>query len=285
MSYLLDKKIKQKKVLKIALGVVVLLILLYFRSGIFNGFSIVGHVVFRPVLILGNSVGEKIKSAGSYFAFKNSLSSENENLKSELEKDKATMANYDSVLAENVSLKEIFGRTNLGAELPRGSSAPKFVLSAILAKPNQSPYDTLVIDAGASLGIKKGDTVFALGNVPIGRVDLVYPNSSKVILFSNSGEKTQVVIGSKPARNASGIADAGGNIFTEIVGRGGGNFEMVMPKDLTLAKGDQAVLPGIVPYVLGIVETTISDPRDPFQKALLVSPVNIQELKFVEVEK
>lgn len=98
-------------------------------------------------------------------------------------------------------------------------------------------------------------------------------------------DKVLAIAAKIPARNASGIADAGGNIFTEIVGRGGGNFEMVMPKDLTLAKGDQAVLPGIVPYVLGIVETTISDPRDPFQKALLVSPVNIQELKFVEVEK
>ena len=49
-------------------------------------------------------------------------------------------------------------------------------------------------------------------------------------------------------------------------------------------KGDEVVLPGITPYVLGIMETTISDPRDPFAKTLLTSPVNIQELKFVEVE-
>ena len=66
--------------------------------------------------------------------------------------------------------------------------------------------------------------------------------------------------------------------------RGGGNFEMTMPKDLTLSKGDQVVLPGLNSYVLGVVQTIISDPRDPFAKALLVSPVNIQELKFVEVE-
>jgi len=44
------------------------------------------------------------------------------------------------------------------------------------------------------------------------------------------------------------------------------------------------VLPGITPYTLGIVQTILSDPRDSFQKALLVSPVNIFELKFVEVE-
>ena len=60
---------------------------------------------------------------------------------------------------------------------------------------------------------------------------------------------------------------------------------MIIPRDLTLAEGDQAVLPGINPYVVGIVQTIISDPRDPFIKALLTSPVNMQELKFVEVEE
>ena len=60
---------------------------------------------------------------------------------------------------------------------------------------------------------------------------------------------------------------------------------MIMPKDFTIQKGDQVVMPGLNSYVLAIVQTIISDPRDPFIKALLTSPVNIQELKFVEVEK
>jgi hypothetical protein len=77
---------------------------------------------------------------------------------------------------------------------------------------------------------------------------------------------------------------SGKDVFLEIVGRGGGNFEMIIPRDFIILKGDEVVLPGIVPYVVGIVETIISDPRDSFTKALLVSPVNIQELKFVEVE-
>ena len=73
------------------------------------------------------------------------------------------------------------------------------------------------------------------------------------------------------------------NLSMELVGRGGGNFEMIMPKDITLQKGDQVALPGIIPHVVAIAETIISDPRDPFTKALLTSPVNIQALKFVEV--
>src|SRR3989338_2093783 len=144
------------------------------------------------------------------------------------------------------------------------------IVSAILAKPNKSFYDTLVIDIGLKQGVKVGDSVFALGNIPIGRIAEVHAYSSKVILFSNSGEKTQVVINK--------------NIFMEVVGRGGGNFEMAIPKDFNLSKGSEVVLPGIMPNVLAVVETVLSDPRDSFQKALLVAQVNIQELKFVEVE-
>jgi cell shape-determining protein MreC len=118
--------------------------------------------------------------------------------------------------------------------------------------------------------VTTGATVFALGNVPIGRVDLVYENSSRIILFSNPGEKTSV--------------DINDTTF-ELVGRGGGNFEMNLPRDIDLQKGAQAVLPRVTPHVVATVETIISDPRDAFKKALLVSPVNIKELRFVEIEK
>ena len=262
MSYLLDKKTKRKKFFTVLFFVVVFLILIYFRSGIWSGLSRASGIIFRPVLVLGNTVGGKFGNFGSYFSFKSSLSKENEDIKSELNTNNAAMSNYNALLAENISLKEILGRMG---------ERRNFILSAILSKPNQSLYDTLVVDAGTNVGLEKGDMVFAEGNVPIGKVAEVYSNSSKVILFSNSGEKTQVVVGNT-------------NVFMEVVGRGGGNFEMILPRDFTLLEGDAVVLPGIMPRVLGIVETIISDPRDPFQKALLVSPVNIQEIKFVQVE-
>jgi cell shape-determining protein MreC len=263
MSYLLDKKIKNKKVFRIALAVIFLIILFFFRAGIFNGFSNISQKIFRPILITGNNLGDKFKSFGAYFVSKGYLYEQNQKLQMQVDFNNARNSNYDSVVADNISIKEILNRKD--PKVP-------MVLSAILNKPNQSIYDTLVIDAGASKGIKAGDTVFALGNVPIGRVDIVYENSSKVILFSSAGEKTQAVISGK-------------NVFMELVGRGGGNFEMIMPKDFTMQKGDQAVLPSINPYVLAIAQTIISDPRDPFNKMLLTSPVNIQELKFVEIEQ
>ena len=190
-------------------------------------------------------------------------------MQSRLSREEARILNYDSLLAENENLKGMLGRKDAKAST---------ILAAILSKPNQSAYDTLVVDVGATQGIEEGSTVFALGNVPIGRVALVYQDSSKVTLFSSAGEKTQAIISL-----GYGSGEAGKDIFIELVGRGGGNFEMTMPKDFIIKKGDQAVLSGRNPYLLAVAEKIISDPRDPFVKVLLVSPVNVQELKFVEV--
>ncbi|MFZ2205185.1 MAG: rod shape-determining protein MreC [Minisyncoccia bacterium] len=286
MSYLLDRKIKRRKFSTIAVIVVFLFISIYFRSALFSKLSYVAHFVFKPVVVLGNNIGDKFSSTGAYFKNKKLIVLKNEELQAQLNEMSARVSNYSIVLDENNNLKEILGRKTEKANM---------ILSAILSKPNKSIYDTLIIDAGANQGIKIGEVVFALGNVPIGRVAEVDASSSKVVLFSNPKEKTEVVITpdcnllKEPVVSASGevlppIIHTGGNIFMQIVGRGGGNFEMILPRDLILEKGTEVHLPGITPYILGVVQTIISDPRDAFQKALLTSPVNIQELKFVEVQ-
>src|SRR3989344_2131431 len=238
MSYLVDKKIKRKKVLTSLFFLLIFLTLFYFRAGMWGGLSYVSHGVFRPVLALGSTVGEQLSNVKSFFISKNTLYLENQQVRLQLSENEVRMSNYNSILAENLSLKEILARRDTKMDV---------VVSAILAKPNQSLYDTLVIDVGEAEGIQKGKTVFALGNIPIGRVANIYAHSSKVILFSNSGEKTQVVAPLKLAH------PSGGSIFFELVGRGGGNFEMIMPSNFTLVKGDEVVLPGITPSVVAVV--------------------------------
>jgi cell shape-determining protein MreC len=262
MNYLLDRKSKKKKLPSYIFFVVLVVVIFYFRSPIFSGLSYVASAIFRPVLVVGGNIGEKFSGIGGFFSFRNTLIKENEELRDKLAEKDAQMSNYNTMLDENAKLQEILNRKPENLSL---------ALSAILAKPNTSLYDTLIIDIGGNDGLGVGDIVFALGDVPVGYVAGVSASSSKVILFSNPGEKTEIVIG-------------GVDVFAQIVGRGGGNFEMVMPRDFILEKGDTVALPGIVPRVVATVETIISDPRDSFQKALLVSPVNIFELKFVQVE-
>jgi cell shape-determining protein MreC len=89
MSYLLDKKIQRNKLFKIAICIVCLLVLFFLRSFIFNGLSYVSLSVFRPVLVLGNKLGEKLKTTGSYFISKNSLFLQNQELQSRLNENEA----------------------------------------------------------------------------------------------------------------------------------------------------------------------------------------------------
>lgn len=263
MSYLLDKKNKRKNLNKIIIMIIVLFFLGFFRVSIFNGFSYLAHQISRPFLILGNSIGNKTSNISSYFSFKKNLYQENEYLKNQLNEMNARVSNYSSVLDKSIKLEEVLGKKKTNRDMIQGG---------ILSKSSNSVYGSLIIDIGKNQSVEIGQRVFAYGYVPIGKVAEVYPKSSKVILYSSPLENTEVVISGK-------------DIFMEVVGRGSGNFEMILPRDFVLDIGTEVDLPGSENYILGYVASIISDPRDSFQKALLRSPVNIFELKFVEVEK
>ena len=141
---------------QIAIVVVVLLFLFYFRNGILNGLSSASHFIFRPVLFVGNSIGNKFQNFGIYFESKKLLNIENENLKLEKNLNEARISNYNTILDENIKLKEILGRI---------SENKKMIVAGILSRPNKSPYDTLIIDIGVKDGAYVGQNVFALGNI------------------------------------------------------------------------------------------------------------------------
>jgi cell shape-determining protein MreC len=220
-------------------------------------------MVLQPILKIGHNIGINITNTRSFFVSKHVLQTENQNLKNELDEARATSSNYNSVLDENSKLKEVLERKDPNTSL---------ILASILSKPNKTPYDTLMIDAGEKEGVSLGALVLALGNIPIGNVSAVYPNSSTVVLFSTSGEKTDIIVGGRDA-------------YMQIVGRGGGNFEMVLPRDFELEEGAEVTLPGITSHLVAKVVTILSDPRDAYKKALLRSLVNTQELQFVQIEK
>jgi cell shape-determining protein MreC len=263
MSYLLDKKLKNNKIKKIALIVILFFFLFIFRVNVLSVLSSATHFIFRPFVILGNNIENKFSNINSYFYSKKLLNLENETLKLERNINEAKMSNYKNILDENLKLKEILGRKAENKDM---------IIASIISKPDRSLYDTLIIDIGTNSGITANQKVFALGNIPIGKIVEVYGNSSKVILYSSPGERADVIVGGK-------------DVVMQIIGRGGGNFEMLLPRDFNIEKSTEVALPGIAAHTVAIVESIISDPRDSYQKALLRSPVNIFELKSVEVEE
>ncbi|MCU0660532.1 MAG: rod shape-determining protein MreC [Candidatus Pacebacteria bacterium] len=262
MSYLRNKALRQRKIFHLALTICAVVLAVVFRAPLGTAFSKVAHGVAWPFLELKQSISEVFSVVQITFQTKETLVAQNEALLQELEEAKLANLERDILFADNVALR---------AALERPQTEGERLVATILSKPNKSPYDTLVIDIGTDTGITPGATVFARGSVPIGMIDEVYRRNARVRLFSTPKESTQVTL-----KNG---------IQIDIVGTGGGSFKATLPRDITIVEGDILTLPLLTPQIVAVVKKIVSDSRDPFQTILATSPVNIQELKFVEVEK
>jgi len=251
----------RKKIIRNIIGFGIFFILSALGVLSFSGelFNFVG----RPIWKVEKFITDGFYNMNYLLRTKSALTNENHNLIEEDSNIRLSMIDYQILKDENNELKEMFDR------LPIKNN---FILGNILTKPNHSPYDTIIIDVGNNVGIKEGDLVYANGNIPIGNVSKVYVKTSLISLYTNPGQKTE---GFMEGTNAS----------VELIGRGGGNFEMVIPIELSAEKGTIIFLPGNPSEVIALIDEIISEPTDPFKKVILSSPVNVQNLKWVQVKK
>lgn len=196
----------------------------------------------------------------SVFYLKSSLLEENETLKKEIRDISLKLLDRNLLYEENLLLKERHGRNGPG----------QTVVARVLAKPPRSLYDTLVIDVGSGEGVKGGEKVLYGDNIMIGEVVEVFEKTSKVRLFSSSGESINVTIGKHA-------------VPALAVGMGGGNFEIKIPRDTPVSLGDSILAPSLMPHFLGVVEYIESKESDPFERILLKSPISPFEIEIVEI--
>ena len=162
--------------------------------------------------------------------------------------------------------------------LPKENEDKTYILASIISRPPQSPYDILIIDAGYDNEIRAGMLVTAYGNVLLGYIAEVFPSTSKVKLISFSGEETNVLIESAGTGTSTVISAI-------AVGRGGENLEIKLPSSIAINFGDQVKTMRTFSFIVGTIEKVEISLSDPFQKLLFRLPVNIQELKYVMIEK
>ena len=248
----------------ILVGIFALMVLAsvsYFWGGtIYYGISAAAHYVSEPLWKAGNRVSNTASSYVGFLDSKETLKERNDELEQEIQELRLKLLSKDFLLQENKELKAMLGRV----------SGRDVMLAAVLSKPNNSPYDTLIIDIGKDKGIEKGDKVLVGGEIVVGTVGEVYARSSKVELYSSPGLTRDVVLG-------------GSGIPATAKGKGVGNFEIILPRDVSVVLGDVVTIPDIDLTVLGSVLYIGKDPNSPFQTILVKSPVNFSELKWVEV--
>jgi cell shape-determining protein MreC len=193
---------------------------------------------------------------------KNTLVRENRELKEVIRQEQLKNEDRNLLYTENVTLKSLLSRIE----------PQDFILAKVLTRPNQSVYDTFVLDVGTLDGVREGDGVYAGGTLFVGKIVSSYIHTSVVSLLSSPNTKTNVIVGSD-------------SVPAVAFGRGAGNFEIRIPREIDITKGSFVRLPGISISYIGVVEEVILESSDPFKKLLILSPINLFTLDSLLVEK
>lgn len=218
------------------------------------------YLVARPFWNTEEFVVKNFSEFVTLFKDKESLAAENISLQEQIDEARASILTLESYKKENEDLKMALGR----------QSKEKRILAVILAKPNKSIYDSLILDTGEHEGVTAGDIVMS-GDFILGTIKEVYPNYSKATLFSSPGEPINVRIGN--------------GISASAVGNGGGNFIVKLPKETPIKIGDSVTLPDINLKLFGLVENIEVTETSSFQFILFKLPVNVNSLNYVEILK
>lgn len=250
----------KKKKRRILAGALVALILVVVIFPEFS-FRIVNRPLFyaaKPLLKTKASVLNWWNRTLSIWDDKKMLSGENRILTEKIMELETKIALLEILEKENEMLKAV-----LSLEEKR-----EFILASIISRPPVNPYDMIIIDAGSSNSVKDGMPVTAFGNVLLGYVTDVFEDISKVKLISFFGEETNAIL------ESSG---------TPVIaaGKGGENFEIILPRAVSVDIGERIITMGKEPMLIGIVEKVEHQTTDPFQKIFFRLPVNIQYLNKV----
>jgi rod shape-determining protein MreC len=195
---------------------------------------------------------------------KSILIKENKKLNDVIASNSTTLIENETLRQENDALRK---------ELSYAKKINESILAEIIAKPNRSLYNSLIINRGSDDGIMIGQRVTSQGTIGLGEIAAVSKNTATVVLYSSPQFSGDLVIKNEK------------NIFVPAIGKGSGNFEIHIPREITIVDGDLLALPEYQNMIVGVVKSVTFDPRDPFQTVLARTPVNVQELRFVEVIK
>lgn len=189
----------------------------------------------------------------------------------------ALQERLDAVKAENEALRaENAALAAKARDLSRliGSRAEPApgIPAGVLVRPPESPYDSLIIDAGTDEGVMNGAEAFGPGGIPIGRVASVVKSSARVALFSSSGAETSAWVGE-------------GRVPLTLAGLGGGAFQATAPKDAGIVQNDIVYVagPGALPF--GTVVRVDTDASSPSATLRIRASVNPFTLAWISVAR
>jgi cell shape-determining protein MreC len=259
-----DNRRKRRKVLVTTsvLGIVVACIVLLSASNP-NFFTPFLHAAGKPIFEARGGVLGSVNNFWQFLHSKTVLVAENNELKEKVALSDAIALERDYYKYTNAHLLSKMGRKNNEAET---------TIARIISKPGFSPYDTMIIDVGTEEGVHVHDAVQADDAVLLGEIQEAYSHTSLVVLYSSPGKETPVLIGEKA-------------IQAVALGKGGGNFEIKLPRNTEVQAEDMVALASSSVALFGKIKLVQTSPTDTFERALFTNAVDVHKIGFVMVIK
>lgn len=207
-----------------------------------------------PVFRASDALAMESRTFLSVFGDKAKLASQNEKLAG----DNAALA------LQNQSLIKKLGNIS-GLAQPAGG-----IIAGVIARPPESPYDTLVLSAGSVNGIVPGMEVFGDGDIPLGVISSVSNNFSRVKLFSAPEMIVNGWVGKK-------------NIPITINGAGAGVMNASASRSAEISTGDIVYAPGPGMLLIGSVVRVDSVQTSPSVTLRIMPAINLFSVAWVVV--
>jgi len=153
-----------------------------------------------------------------------------------------------------------------------GVGAQERTAAAVIARPNELPYDFLQIDRGRAHGIEVGAPVFIGQDIVIGLVAYTASQYSFVELITTPGFEASAFI-------------TGPNVAVTMEGMGGGVARVRVPQGISLTTGSLVYLPSIEPGVFGRISYVENLPTQPEQYGYITPDIAMSGLHRVSVGK
>lgn len=255
MTYLQkNNRTKRRGYMNIVYGVVAVLIVIEL---IFHPFKGILSFVTRPLEGVRQGLFLGMEGVGAFFTSKPRLQEDNRLLKEEIQSLQRELQRSSLYQQENNSLRELLGVKE---------ESPNNIVAQVIAHPPATVYDTLLVRFGEQQNnIFVGMPVF-YGSMYIGTVESIEADNALIRLATSDTLTQEVYV------NEETIL---------LTGKGGGTFEVTVPKGFEIAKGQilSHVRYPTQPFV--IVEHIEADDVQAVQKVFLRAMFPLHSIRYV----
>lgn len=251
-----SRNVRYRAALVLLIAGVGLATLIFARGGL----ATAGTVIFSPIVSVRAWLWESGGAVSVYFRTRHALDGRIAALEDALRRTEDDARQIRQLRAENEELSTLLGFRK-----------ETHITAGVLSRPNQTPYDTFLIDRGAEDGIVENAIVY-IEDSAVGSVVRAYAQSALVRLVSAPGVHTIAYL-------------MGSKVFIEGEGMGGGVLRLSVPQGIPLAVGDVAVLPGSGRGAYGEVVHVESLPSNPEQYGYVTASIPLSAVRFVSVAK